>query len=647
MATKKPSSGRLTDIVSYRRSQGGSVTGSLAGGIKDRLKEKFDARQLINQKGLMTALFPGLKTYQAKTAASELSSSSMRSTSFDEIKPILETISYSTKMTAKNTMVLPALHRDVNVIRQNMVKLVKMKGGDARTKADMYFVKAKDREDKYERELKKERTKQLKTEKLSDEEDKKTKGFLGTVFSTIIKALGGIANAIISLGKAILGVFKFLAGIIVDTIIGVGKFLFNSLLDVGKILGPLLTDLLKDFFKKSLFMKAFVRGMVGLVWRFLTGGGALMRFALLLAPFLLGYGFMLSKEAEKELKLQQGEVSNESELQMMGATGSTLPTNEKTFEGDELKNAKYLGLAGEDVKKKGLFKSTEGSPIKGLRELPEGYQNEMKMKYHPEIVDEWKNYSRQAYNLYAPGLAGLHDFLLTTKEAKEYGDKTRDYQLMLQKEYELGKEKMKYDPTSREFGQYHKRVETIRGEKDKLKNEMLMLISKYVGEQYNDTSLSGRYRRVIENLLQGKEKKNFFDQFLDTSLRELGVDNFVQEIENEASSMASNVIDEGRDRFNGMISSGINTGKSYLSDLTSNIETRTKDFYASNIIGLTNDNKAQSTQASSEPKVINAEAPAKNNLSPKELGTPASAWNTDFIEKYFFELLKDPYTYKN
>jgi hypothetical protein len=159
MATKKPTTGRLSEIVAYRKSQGSGVAGSLVGGIKERLKEKFDPRQLINQKGLMTALFPGLKTYQSKTTAKELSKSSMQSASFDEIKPILETISFNTKMTAKNTMVLPALHRDVNVIRQNIVKLVKMKGGDARTKADMYFMKAKDREDKYERELKKERGK--------------------------------------------------------------------------------------------------------------------------------------------------------------------------------------------------------------------------------------------------------------------------------------------------------------------------------------------------------------------------------------------------------------------------------------------------------------------------------------------------------
>jgi hypothetical protein len=228
MATKNNSqSGRLTEIVKYRRSQGGSVTGSLAGGIKERLKEKFDPRQLINQKGLLTALFPGLKTYQAKTFAQDISKSSVQTGSFSEIKPTLETIAFNTKMTAKNTMVLPALHRDVNVIRQNMVKLVKIKGGDARTKADMYFMKAKDREDKYERELKKERNKNKGLSTLKDSEKDDKKGLLGTIISSITKGLKFILDSIIGLGKAIIGVFKLMGELIFSIISGAINFLMD------------------------------------------------------------------------------------------------------------------------------------------------------------------------------------------------------------------------------------------------------------------------------------------------------------------------------------------------------------------------------------------------------------------------------------
>jgi hypothetical protein len=159
MATKdKSQSGRLTEIVKYRRSQGGSVTGSLAGGIKERLKEKFDPRQLINQKGLMTALFPGLKTYQSKTSSgSKVSGESIEKSSIDvsNIKPIFEKIQEDSRLTAKNLIVLPAIHRDFNVIRQNIVKLLKLEKIDAATKADMFFKAAAKREEMYESQLSK------------------------------------------------------------------------------------------------------------------------------------------------------------------------------------------------------------------------------------------------------------------------------------------------------------------------------------------------------------------------------------------------------------------------------------------------------------------------------------------------------------
>jgi hypothetical protein len=147
---------RLSEIVSYRRSQGSSVTGALAGGIKERLKEKFDPRQLINQRGLLAALFPGLKTYQAKTGSNpRISGKSIEKSSVDvsDIKPIFENIQSDTRITAKNLSVLPSIHRDFNVIRQNIVKLLKLEKFDAATKADMYFKAAAKREEMYESQL--------------------------------------------------------------------------------------------------------------------------------------------------------------------------------------------------------------------------------------------------------------------------------------------------------------------------------------------------------------------------------------------------------------------------------------------------------------------------------------------------------------
>jgi hypothetical protein len=149
---------RLSEIVAFRRSQGGSVTGSLAGGIKERLKEKFDPRQLINQKGLLTALFPGLKPFKSKSSSTSKSTGkSIEESSLDvsDVKPLFEQIQFNTTITAKNLSVLPSIHRDFNVIRQNIVKLLKLEKIDAATKADMFFKAAAKREEMYESQLKK------------------------------------------------------------------------------------------------------------------------------------------------------------------------------------------------------------------------------------------------------------------------------------------------------------------------------------------------------------------------------------------------------------------------------------------------------------------------------------------------------------
>jgi hypothetical protein len=54
------------------------------------------------------------------------------------------------QLAAKNSIVLPAMARDMNVTRQNIVKLVKLQGGTSTTKADMFFKRAGDRENAYE-----------------------------------------------------------------------------------------------------------------------------------------------------------------------------------------------------------------------------------------------------------------------------------------------------------------------------------------------------------------------------------------------------------------------------------------------------------------------------------------------------------------
>jgi hypothetical protein len=142
----------LSEIIKYQRSQGKGVGSSLAGGIKERLKEKFDPRQMFNQKGLMVSLFPGLKAFKAKTTKDKKVDKKV-SSDFLTIKPIFESIDAGTSIAAKNSMVMPSMHRDFNVMRQNVIKLVKLENVKPSTKADMYFVKSSEREKLYESEM--------------------------------------------------------------------------------------------------------------------------------------------------------------------------------------------------------------------------------------------------------------------------------------------------------------------------------------------------------------------------------------------------------------------------------------------------------------------------------------------------------------
>ena len=133
----------LVDLVRSARGSGQSAMGALGTGIRERLKEKIDPRQFINQKGLMTALFPSLKSYKSGvTGGSSL-------TPVKSTPAALERATKDTEILAKNMMVLPAIHKDFNLMRQNLVKLIKLRGGKPATGVDKDFFKAKERNAAY------------------------------------------------------------------------------------------------------------------------------------------------------------------------------------------------------------------------------------------------------------------------------------------------------------------------------------------------------------------------------------------------------------------------------------------------------------------------------------------------------------------
>lgn len=145
----------FADLVRANRSQGMGVMSSLGSALGKTTMEKVDPRNyLFNRSGVLTALFPSLKGYQAKAAAQKISSVStsggLSSSNVELIGDKLDQLTTQNQILVKNSMVLPMMHRDINVMRQSMVKMVRIMGGTQRDKADRFFMNARARESAYE-----------------------------------------------------------------------------------------------------------------------------------------------------------------------------------------------------------------------------------------------------------------------------------------------------------------------------------------------------------------------------------------------------------------------------------------------------------------------------------------------------------------
>jgi len=189
--------GRLTDIIKARRESGKGIASSLAGGFKERLKEKFDPRNVFNQNGLLTSLFPKLKAYKSKDVASKTDETSAVGTnpgvaadSADSLKPLFLSIEKSTKTIAKNNASLVSIQRDTNLMKQTLSKIVKILSG---RKKETKVVP------------KKTEPTQIAGVPQAEEEDDKG-GILGTILG-VIAVIKGLINSVVGFLKNIIGSF--------------------------------------------------------------------------------------------------------------------------------------------------------------------------------------------------------------------------------------------------------------------------------------------------------------------------------------------------------------------------------------------------------------------------------------------------------
>jgi len=228
---------RLSDILKQEYQSKG-IVGGLASAAGKRIREKLDIRNaLFGGSGVGSLIGRKIfgKGYSAigdkSNSADKLSSQTTPILAAQSDK--LDVISTNTQISAKNSMALPSMARDMNVMRQNIIKMVKLQGGTPTNKADAFFSKAKDRESMYESLFgKKEKTTPT---KVTAPEKKKSLadmllGMLGPIGVVIAGLVAAIETGISSL-KTAFDLFKSALGGFAEWILK--KFVEKSLTGGG------------------------------------------------------------------------------------------------------------------------------------------------------------------------------------------------------------------------------------------------------------------------------------------------------------------------------------------------------------------------------------------------------------------------------
>lgn len=138
---------RLAEIYRQERKSGGGLTST----ITKRLGEKIDPRQMLDSSGIIATMFPGLKPYSATPRKTPSIASSMASISSGAGE--LSLIAQATKITAKNTLAMPAMARDMFLMKQNIIKLVKATGKKPQTKSGDFLSRQFAREAAFEQQM--------------------------------------------------------------------------------------------------------------------------------------------------------------------------------------------------------------------------------------------------------------------------------------------------------------------------------------------------------------------------------------------------------------------------------------------------------------------------------------------------------------
>jgi len=268
----------FTDVYKQELKSKG-VLSSLGSTMFKRTKERLDPRNILfGGSGITSAIGQKIfgKGYSAlnKTSSGKtLTDTGMQSQALNALMISSKNQEAQLSIIAKNTMNNNAMARDMNVMRQNIMKLVTMGGGKASRGADMFFKDAAARESAYESQFGKSGgTKSVSPVAISAVPKKEDSGGL---LSTLVKAVGAISVAILTLGTKLV---TELGAVIRSALETLGNVLKGALLGKGLLGGggggPSGGIKPPSSNGKNLMMMGGAAGLLGLAYYFKDEIGA-------------------------------------------------------------------------------------------------------------------------------------------------------------------------------------------------------------------------------------------------------------------------------------------------------------------------------------------------------------------------------------
>lgn len=231
---------RLADILQQEYKTKGVFSGATSA-VGKRTLEKLDIRNALFSGGGIGSVV-GTKIFGKGYSATRGSKTTTptNETLSSGPSPLLQEISINSKITAKNSMALPAMAKQMNIMQKNTAKLVKIWGGTPTTKADSFFSNSKFRENQYESQFNASKN-PTKVENTKEKSNNGILGMIGSLAGGIMSIIGAVASSISSTVSSLAAIPAVFASLVTAAValgtafVRVLNFLARS--PIGKLLG--------------------------------------------------------------------------------------------------------------------------------------------------------------------------------------------------------------------------------------------------------------------------------------------------------------------------------------------------------------------------------------------------------------------------